>query len=68
MQSFTNSSERIQQTCPKCGTVYIDNGIQCLVYHYGDGCCHYGDTIISAGTRGEPKGIGEGKMFVPPTE
>lgn len=38
--------EEIQFTCSECGKTFIQGNMQCLVMHYGKGCCHYGDKEV----------------------
>jgi hypothetical protein len=34
--------------CPRCLKFWKPGNIACAVMHVGEGCCHYGDTEVTA--------------------
>lgn len=62
MQLYSNAPGPVVRQCPKCqGWFRLSNtvpGLQlaCAVMHYGDGCCHHGDTEVEAPVPADPEG------------
>lgn len=45
MQLYSNPPAVVQ--CPRCRKWWKPGNTACCVVHYGDGCCHYGDTEVA---------------------
>jgi hypothetical protein len=46
MHLYNNPIGDVIQECPKCRRWWKLGNTACCVMHYGDGCCHHGDTEV----------------------